>query len=57
MLDIWEQKNTNTDYEKMLDENKLDWVIVVVGYDNFSWKPLYPKIVSNILKRGVNVWM
>jgi predicted dehydrogenase len=44
-----------TDYKKMLAEEKIDGVIVVVGFAD-DGTPLYLPIVDTILKKGIPVW-
>src|SRR3989338_1713961 len=44
-----------TDYEEMLSVEKLDAVVVVVGFDEDD-SPLYLPIVNNILAKGLPVW-
>lgn len=44
-----------TEYKEMLDKEKLDAVMVVVGF-NDDGSPLYLPIVNDILQRGLPVW-
>lgn len=44
-----------TDYKEMLDHEKLDAVLVVVGFGE-DGEPLYMPIIKEILQRGIPVW-
>ena len=44
------------DYRRMLREQKLDAVFVVVGYDK-DGRPLYPDIAIDCLAAGCHVWI
>lgn len=46
-----------SDYNIMLNKNDFYAIIIVVGYDKITWKPLYPSIAKDILKKWINVWM
>lgn len=45
-----------TDYNTMLEKEDVEAVIAVLGYDD-NGSPRYPSIVSDILKRGIPVWL
>lgn len=45
-----------TNYQEMLEKEKLDAVFVVTGY-NEAGRPRYPEIAIDSMKRGVNVWI
>jgi predicted dehydrogenase len=45
-----------TDYKEMIKKEQLDAVFVVLNYDKDD-RPLYPKIVPDILEAGLPVWM
>lgn len=49
-------ENSYSDYHQMLEEEDLDAVFIVTGYDK-KLKPLYPKIAVDCLKAGCHVWM
>ena len=42
--------------EKMLNEEKLDAVFIVAGYDP-EGNPLYPQLSMDAMKSGCHVWM
>ena len=44
-----------SDYREMIDREQLDAVVLCLPYDN-KGRPLYPKIGSDCLRRGVNVF-
>ena len=48
-------RRSYTDFEDMLKNEKLDAVMVVVGFGE-DGTPLYSSIVNAILKRGIPVW-
>lgn len=48
-------RRSYTDYKDMLTNEKLDAVMVVVGFGE-DGSPLYLPIVNNILMRGIPVW-
>lgn len=43
-------------YMEMLENEKLDAVFIVTGYDSFL-RPLYPKIATDCLNHGCHVWI
>jgi len=49
-------QNAYDDYHRMLAEEELDAVFVVVGYDEPS-RPLYPTIAVDCLEAGCHVWI
>lgn len=49
-------KASYTDYKEMIQQENLEAVLVVTGYD-VKGRPLYPPIVAECLKLGVHVWM
>ena len=50
-------KKVYSDYKKMLDKEQLDGVFLILGFDETTGKPLYPKVACEILSRGIPVWM
>ncbi|MHB0998944.1 MAG: Gfo/Idh/MocA family protein [Armatimonadota bacterium] len=45
-----------TSYHKMLEEEDIDAVFVVTGYDS-KGRPLYPAIAEDCLRAGCHVWI
>ncbi|MFE1629565.1 Gfo/Idh/MocA family protein [Brevibacillus reuszeri] len=45
-----------TDYREMIQREKLDAVFVVLNFDK-EGRPLYPKIIPDLLRAGLPVWM
>lgn len=45
-----------SDVDTMLEQTDVDCVIVVVGFSDKTGHPLYPGIVSSLLRRGLPVW-
>lgn len=45
-----------TDYKEMIEKESLDGVFIILGYGD-KGEPLYPEIVSDILSKGISVWM
>lgn len=44
------------DHRRMLEEEDLDAVFIVTGYDD-QGRPLYPGLVNDCLQAGCHVWM
>ncbi|MBY0147802.1 Gfo/Idh/MocA family protein [Neobacillus niacini] len=49
-------KSAYTDYMEMIKKEDLDAIFIVLNFDK-NGHPLYPKIVPEILKAGLPVWM
>lgn len=49
-------KGAYSDYRKMLEEEDLDAVFIVTGYDS-ELRPLYPMIAVDCLNAGCHVWI
>lgn len=49
-------RNAYDDYRRMLDEEDLDAVFVVTGYDD-KGRPIYPRIATDCLAAGCHVWI
>jgi predicted dehydrogenase len=48
-------ENAYDDYHRMLEQEDLDAVFTVTGYDDIG-KPLYPPIIKAALEAGCHVW-
>jgi len=48
-------KNAYDDYHTMLEQEELDAVFIVTGYDG-SGRPQFPRIAEDCLKAGCHVW-
>ncbi len=49
-------RSAYSDYREMLEEEDLDAVFAVTGYDGRG-RPFYPRIACDCLEAGVHVWM
>ncbi|AHV98904.1 Gfo/Idh/MocA family protein [Paenibacillus sabinae] len=49
-------ENIYTDYKEMIKQEKLDAVFVVLNFDK-EGRPMYPRIVPDLLEAGLPVWM
>ena len=49
-------RSAYTDYREMLDQEDLDAVFLVLGFDERG-RPIYPQIAADCMRRGVHVWI
>ncbi|MGJ9384823.1 Gfo/Idh/MocA family protein [Salipaludibacillus sp. CF4.18] len=48
--------NAYTDYNEMIKKENLDAIFVVLNFDR-NGQPLYPKILPDIMKAGIPIWV
>lgn len=45
------------DHRAMLDAEHLDAVLLVLGFDDDTGRPLYPEVAGDFLQQGIPVWL